>query len=112
MAEAEENISRSLEQLASYTGVDMHNFTRHTLKVLLFLIAILRRTHSHILLELLMEVIHILVTYTLRNLIDLELIVHEKLYGVIDSHLVNVRVEALTHILVENLAKICTVITK
>lgn len=59
-----------------------------------------------------MEIIHVFISHTLRYLIYLQLVVLKKLYGMINPHLVNIRIEAFTHGLIEYLTKISTVVTK
>ena len=79
---------------------------------LALLVAVLRRAHPDVLLELLVEIVHVLVAYTLRNLIYLELVIHQKLYGMVDSHLVDIGVEALTYGLVKYLSKVSAVVAE
>lgn len=70
------------------------------------------RTLANIFLELLVEVVYVLISDLLGYLVDLHLVLGQKLFGVVDSYMVYVGIEAFTHSLIENLAQVSTVVAK
>ena len=62
--------------------------------------------------ELLVEIVYIFVADLLGNLVDFQFVLQKQLLGVLNTHVIDIGVEAFANGFVENLAKVGAVIAK
>ena len=72
----------------------------------------LSRAFTDIFFEFLVEIVHVFLADLLGNFVDLQFVLQKQLLGVLDTHVIDIGVEAFANGFVKNLAEVGAVIAK